>query len=130
MSLPLVASSTKLIGEWLLELTDLDASQLDACLAEQHDSGRRIGEILLDNGLITHRELMEALAHQLGLPYLDHIDPSGIDPEILSQLSVPFLLRHKIVPARQENGRLLIATCDPMNFTPVDALSTMLGIRS
>ncbi len=130
MNRPSVASGTKLIGEWLLELTDLDPSQLEACLAEQRESGRLIGEILVGKDLITERELMEALAHQLSLPYLDHIDPSGIEPEILSRLSVPFLKRHKIVPARQENGRLLVATCDPMNFTPMDALGTMLGIRS
>ena len=130
MNRPFVASDTKLIGEWLLELTDLSATQLEACLAEQGENGRLIGEILVEKGFVTERELMEALAHQLNLPFLDHIDLGSIEPGVLSQLSVPFLLRHKIVPARQENGRLLVATCDPMNFTPVDALSTMLGIRS
>jgi general secretion pathway protein E len=130
VKLPTTLDSAKFIGEWLQQRTGLSLSELEACLAEQREKGGLIGDILVEKGAVTERDLMEALAHQLNLPFLDLVDPGGIDPEILSKLSVPFLLRHKIVPARYEDGRLLVATCDPMNFTPVDALSTMLGLRS
>ena len=125
-----ILSSNKLIGTWLLEATVLQEPQLKATLEEQRASGCLLGELLVEKGLISERELLEALSHQLNIPYLDEFDLKEIDPELLSRLPVPFLLRHKVIPARQENTRLLIATVDPVDLAPVDSLGIILGIHT
>ncbi|MFP6869976.1 MAG: type II secretion system ATPase GspE [Nitrospinota bacterium] len=130
MSEASISSSHKPIGAWLVEATDLHQSQLEAGLEEQRANGRLLGELLVEKGFISERELLEALSLQLNIPYLDEFDLKEIDPDLLSRLPVPFLIRHKVIPARQEKARLLIATIDPVDLAPVDSLGTILGIRT
>ena len=120
----------KRLGEWLQETAGLDSIHLDSALAEQRLSGGLLGEILVGKGLISERTLLEALGRQWNVPYLEELDLGELDPALLGRLPVPFLLRHKMVPARQENGSLLVATVSPLNLAPVDALSSALEMRT
>ncbi|MBI3126754.1 MAG: type II secretion system ATPase GspE [Candidatus Tectomicrobia bacterium] len=120
----------KRLGEWLQETAGLDPARLDSALAEQRLSGGLLGEILVGKGLVTERALLEALGRQWNVPYLEELDLGGLDPSLLGRLPVPFLLRHKVVPARQENGGLLVATVNPLNMAPVDALGSALEMRT
>jgi hypothetical protein len=53
------------IGTVLVESGAIDESQLQAALAEQKLSGRRLGEILIDSGAITWNALAHAIAAQV-----------------------------------------------------------------
>jgi hypothetical protein len=53
------------IGTVLVEAGVIDESQLEAALAEQKVSGRRLGEILIDSGAITWNALAHAIAVQV-----------------------------------------------------------------
>ena len=53
------------IGAVLVERGAIDESQLQAALAEQQQSGRRLGEILIDSGAITWNALAHAIAAQV-----------------------------------------------------------------
>ncbi|MFQ5894276.1 MAG: type II secretion system ATPase GspE [Nitrospinota bacterium] len=130
MSASNVPGCSKPIGQLLQESSGVSPSQLEAGLAEQRVSGRPLGELLVERGAISERELLEALGRQLGLPCLEQVDASGVDPELLARLPVPFLLHHKVVPARQEGERLWVATADPLNLAAVDALSAVLGVQA
>ncbi len=52
------------LGEILLGLRSVSPEQVEAALAEQQRSGKRIGELLVDAGAIDHRQLYEALGLQ------------------------------------------------------------------
>ena len=127
---PLAPERVKPLGEWLTGRTELTPSQLEGALAEQQVNGRLLGELLVEKGFLSEREVLEALALQLDLPFLETVDLSGLDADLLSDLPVPYLLRHKVIPARQEGGRLLVATVNPIDLSPVDALGTILGMRA
>jgi hypothetical protein len=53
------------IGTVLVEAGAIDESQLEAALADQKVSGRRLGEILIDSGAITWNALAHAIAAQV-----------------------------------------------------------------
>jgi hypothetical protein len=63
------------IGTVLVEAGAIDESQLQAALAEQKLSARRLGEILIDSGAITWNALAHAIAAQVDA--LDENEPAG-----------------------------------------------------
>jgi hypothetical protein len=65
------------IGAVLVERGAIDESQLQAALAEQQQSGRRLGEILIDSGAITWNALAHAIAAQV-----DVLDGPAPEPQI------------------------------------------------
>lgn len=125
-----VTDNSRPLGEWLLEHTELSVHQLEASLVEEEGGGHALADILVEKGFVSEREIMEAHSILFDIPFLDDFDLSEVDPELLAKLPVPFLLRHKVIPARQEEGRILVATVDPIDLAPVDSLGALLGVRA
>ena len=67
------------IGTVLVESGAIDESQLQAALAEQQTSDRRLGEILIDSGAITWNALAHAIAEQVQA--IDDTDDQPYEPE-------------------------------------------------
>ena len=59
------------LGEILVQQKLLTEEQLKGALQEQKQLGRRLGRVLTDKGIITEEQLAEALARQLNLTYVD-----------------------------------------------------------
>lgn len=108
---------TKRLGDLLIELGLITQEQLQEALGFQEKE--RLGATLVKHHYITERQLMEALRMQLGI---DYIDLSRC--EIASEMSryVPKNLAKKmdIVPVRFEKDQLLLAMSDPLNFMAIE----------
>src|SRR6202044_4248357 len=74
------------LGEILLERGKIEAEDLDRALELQQERGDKLGKILVDMGLIAHRDVLTALSDQLGLPLVtvDGPPPSAAEIENLS----------------------------------------------
>ena len=59
------------LGEILLQQKLLTSEQLKSALDEQKASGRRFGRVLIDKGFVTEEQISEALARQLNIPYIN-----------------------------------------------------------
>jgi type IV pilus assembly protein PilB len=105
-----VGSRTRL-GEVLLSDNALLPEQLAGALNLQMESGRQLGTILVEQGMLDHRSLTRALATQLGLPTVDlrTVVPS---PEALSYVKEEMARRLLIVPLRMADGVLDVAISD------------------
>ena len=66
----------RLIGEILLEISELDPVSLEKGLALQQEKGGRIGEILLQQKAIQEIDLARALSQQLGLDFMQSLRTS------------------------------------------------------
>ena len=62
------------IGTVLVESGAIDESQLQAALAEQKVSGKRLGEVLIDSGAITWNALAHAIAAQVDALDVNHVE--------------------------------------------------------
>lgn len=71
------------VGAILLENGSITEEQLDAALAEQTRTGRKLGDILTSSGAITWGTLAEAIAEQA----MDPVRPAA--PEVLTPLPPP-----------------------------------------
>jgi hypothetical protein len=72
------------IGTVLVESGAIDESQLQAALAEQKVSGKRLGEVLIDSGAITWNALAHAIAAQV-----DALDVNGVEEPAPSLAAAP-----------------------------------------
>ncbi|MBA2463164.1 MAG: hypothetical protein H0V45_15615 [Actinobacteria bacterium] len=97
----------------LLKSYLLTGQQLDAALAEQMESRKRLGEILVDRGWLFPQDIARALAHQHGIKYVD-IQRVSVDPGAAAPLDPEIGQRYSSIPVRfLTDGTLLIAVADP-----------------
>jgi type IV pilus assembly protein PilB len=80
----------------------------------QRKSGqrKRIGETLVEMGLIEERHVVEALAEKFGLQMLDP-DITAIDVELVRKISLKYLRRQVALPISLEEARLHLLVADP-----------------
>ena len=116
----------KPIGEWLIELGAVDEDSLHGALEIQRQKGGVIGQILIEQGLITPEVLIQALSAQHGMESVD-LNQVEIDPEAVKMVSVSMAQVYRIVPISFVDNVLTIAMADPQNFNALDDLRFMLN---
>jgi type IV pilus assembly protein PilB len=102
-------------GEILISRKVVTENDVKAALETQRKAGlkrKRIGEILIDMGLIEERHVMEALSEKFGLALVDP-DISQIDNELFAPVSLKYLRRQVALPTKIENGKLQLVVSDP-----------------
>src|SRR5690625_1451229 len=104
-----------------MQVTDILLSQgliTDAHLAtafeESQVSGRTLGMSLVYLGVITESQLVAALAHQIGMDFVD-LEDFPVEPAAVARLSEHLARRYTVLPIAFQDGDLLLATADPGN---------------
>ncbi len=116
------------IGDLLVSVGKLTNGQLNEALKEQKLSGKKLGQILIDDGYVTETDIIEALEFQLGIPHVD-LDKYFIDPEITKLITENLARRHILIPVKKERGKLLVAMSDPLNIFAIDDVKMATGME-
>lgn len=110
------------IGNLLIENAGLKESDLMNVLSIQKESGKKLGEILIEQKLIRHEDISKALAIQLGLPFVEDLKPAEIDVKLVEKLSIQYCRENKILPIFENEDFVRVAVGDPFHYEPMDAL--------
>jgi len=102
----------KRLGELLLENGLLTAEQLEAALAEQKRQRRPLGQILLAQGLVDEKALAGVLSLHFNVPQVD-FSRTRIENDALALVSESYAREHTILPLRVDKDELELATVDP-----------------
>jgi len=116
------------LGEILMERGKIEAEDLDRALELQLERGDKLGKILVDMGLIAHRDVLVALSDQLGLPLVTVDGPPPSAPEIES-LSHRFLRQCRAYPVALADSTLTVAMADPLDFETIAAIRSFTGFQ-
>ncbi len=116
----------KLVGEALIESGSLTREQLDTALSSQADTGRRLGEVLVEQGAIGAGTLVGALGECMGVPacLLRH---GLIDPALLQLVGAEEAERLVVLPMFLVRGELTVAMGEPQSLPTIDLLAQMTG---
>jgi general secretion pathway protein E len=115
-------------GELVVEMWGIPASKVGEALDLQAQKGGRIGECLVQLKALTQSQVLEALATQLELPFLAHIDSDIIPETIIRRVPIAFAKQNRFVPLGQsEDDVILVAMADPLDVGTQDALRALLG---
>ncbi|HXV02094.1 MAG TPA: hypothetical protein VFP24_00850 [Gaiellaceae bacterium] len=104
----------------------LPEEKLEEALQEGIKSGKRLGEILLERGLVSESDLGHLLAGQKGLPFVD-LDPTAIDPTAPPLLHPEKARLHGALPIGFEGGVPVVAVADPSNDLVVENVRRALN---
>lgn len=111
----------KKIGDMLLEEGIITEQQLEEVLLIQKDTKGRIGEILLEKGFISEDNLINFLSEQLGIKKID-LSELDIPEETVFNIPKDIAERYTVIAFREELGVLCVAMTDPSNLIVVDDL--------
>ena len=122
-----VSYGRPLLGRILGEKFNLLDSKLDEALAYQREKGGRLGEALLHLRALREEELLEALALQFELEWVPHLETAQIDHALIKKVPISFSRRYRILPIRDEDEVVIVATTDPLETVALDDLRLLLG---
>ncbi|MFB3890801.1 MAG: GspE/PulE family protein [Phycisphaerae bacterium] len=109
------------IGEVLVEEGVLSRDQLARALAEQKASGQFLGELLVARGLVSHEQLVKVLAARLGVRGC--VLKAGLaDPAMLEIIGEEEALRLKALPMFKVRETLTVAMAEPQSLPAIDRL--------
>jgi type IV pilus assembly protein PilB len=116
------------LGSLLVRAGLITPEQLELALLDQEQLRRRLGEILVDLGWVTSRDVACALAEQYGLDLVDlsELEP---DPGVGGLLAPELARRYQALPLEVlPEGVLLVAVADPTDVGACDELRQLLPL--
>ncbi len=117
----------KRIGQILVDLGLVDDNQLATMLEEQSSrSGELLGGVGVSLNFYTDEQLGEALAEQWSTTFVTLYD-RAIPSEVIRLVSEPMAQLYRVVPLELSGNRLTIASADPQKIQIADELRTLLG---
>lgn len=115
----------KALGAVLVHDGLISEDQLAEAEQVQRDEGRSLGRVLVERGYLEERDLVKALAEQIGMPFVD-LSETDIDPVAASSVPESLCKRYSCVPLHyQEDGALVVAMSDPANVFALDDIRSL-----
>lgn len=116
------------IGDLLVQHRVISHEQLMSALAEQKKSGRKLGRTLIDLNFISETDLLNFLSRQLQIPFLD-IAQYKRKPEVCKQLPENLARRFRVMLLESNDNDVLLAMADPTDLMGLDEISRVLKKR-
>ena len=118
----------KQIGRLLLDRGIITESQLIEALEEQKKTGELLGRVFVRKGFISKADLLNVLVGQSGLETID-LGKTEISEKAISSVSASVAQMYKIIPVEIDDNTLTVAISDPSNIRIVDDLRLLLGFK-
>ena len=109
------------LGDILIENGVITPIELDEALQRQRITGEMIGRVLVTMGLCEEQDVVEALGQQAGMERID-IGRLSVGEDILRMLSTDVVRFYNVVPVRFKDNTLTVAMADPLNISVLDDL--------
>src|SRR3954452_1600031 len=116
------------IGEVLVQEGLLSEAQLKKALIEQQSSGRPLGEMLMEQGVISGATLVQMLARNLGVPGVQ-LRHGLIDPAVFKMVGADEPERLPPLPMFKVPGPLTVAMTEPQSLPKIDRLRQLTGCK-
>ena len=113
------------LGDLLLENKVISKEQLETALADQRKSGRRLGRVLIENGYLTEDALLDFLSRQLRIPYVD-LRRYTFVPEVVRLIPEAYARRFRAVALRDEGDAILVGLADPIDIFAHDEITRLI----
>ncbi len=114
------------MGDILIKEDVINLDQLKSAIQEQKETGKRLGETLLNLGYIDEHQLVAYLSKQYGVPAIN-LDQFEITQDILQSVTRESAYKHRFIPINRNTDTIVIAMSDPSNIFALDDLKFATG---
>ncbi|MEA5018225.1 MAG: GspE/PulE family protein [Erysipelotrichaceae bacterium] len=115
------------LGEILLEEGIINAEQLNEALARQKIVKKRLGNVIMDLGYADEKDILKSLAKRLKVEYLE-APIFNVELEVVRLIPETLARKYSIVPINIKAGALTIATNDPLDYVCLEDVSMITGL--
>lgn len=115
------------LGELLLQERMITPEQLEEGLKNQVVYGIRLGSSLVEMGCVDADALAQLLSRKLAVPFVSKQELTAIPKELISAFPRALVERFRVVPFRQEGNRLGLAMVDPTDLKAIEEISFITG---
>ena len=114
------------LGELLVDNRIISQQQLDAALNEQKQSGRKLGRILIDSTYLSEDALLTFLSQQLNLPFVE-LAHYRFEPSVVALIPEIHARRFRAIALKDKGATVLVGLSDATNIFAYDELSRVIG---
>ena len=113
------------LGDLLIQEALLTPAQLDEALVDQKKTGRKLGRIFIDRQWVTEVQIAKAVARQLRAPFID-LSSRNLKPEVSALLPETHARRLRALPIENTPGApLRVAMADPTDLNAYDEVARL-----
>lgn len=117
----------KRLGDLLVDAGLITELELQATL-ESKNEDEKLGDALLREGYITEQQLIEALEFQLGIPHINILQ-YPIEQDVIQLVPRELAKRHQALPFRKDGNKLYVAMADPMDYFAIEEIRMATGFQ-
>lgn len=112
------------LGDLLVEKGLISNAELESCLEESIGSGVRIGQTLIDRGYLSEDQVLRAVCEQQGFEYID-LDGIDTDFKITAKVTGQTLKKYGAFPIREDELNIVFTFKDPLDLRAQDAIQRL-----
>lgn len=117
----------KRLGDLLVESGLITETELTETLTTK-SAEEKLGDALIREGHLTEQQLIEVLEFQLGIPHINILQ-YPVEQEVIQLISKDLAKRHLVLPVRIEGNKLYVAMADPMDYFAQEELRMATGYQ-
>jgi len=118
---PASAPPVKKLGEILVDAGLITPEQLSQAVEDARQQQKRLGDYLQDEGLVAAEDVALALSLQLNLPIID-LTRHAVQPEALALVPEEYARQHDLIPVDLTGDSLVVVMADPLNMHTLEDL--------
>ena len=117
--------NNNLFGEILKGLFNIDPDEIEKALKFQQEYGGKLGEILLNSGIISEEQITAALSRQFAVPEVKHVvkDFSEVEFGPLMEIEPVWFITNEMIPIFAKEKEMFFVIKDPLNFYPIEVIN-------
>lgn len=113
------------IGDLLVQNHVITDEQLITALDKQKQIGQRLGRVLIELGYVDEDQFLSFLSQQLQIPFID-LKRYNFDVTLIQRLPESYARRYRAIVLSEENSALIVGMADPMDIFAFDELERIL----
>jgi CheY-like chemotaxis protein len=118
----------KRFGDILIDAKIVTAEILAEALEKQRGSGRQLGQVLEEMGVVSERNIAAVLARQFGLKTVSNIARASFGKQLLDLVDADTATKKFIFPLKLEGKSLFLAMVNPLDIETIDNLTFAKGL--
>ena len=116
------------LGDLLVKEGLINQEQLQRALADQKGSNEKLGSILVRLDIINEDQLIDFLSKQYGIPSIT-LSQLDVDVEVVKLVPAQIARKYEVLPIKRAGNQLTLAMADPTNVFAVDDVGFMTNLQ-
>jgi type IV pilus assembly protein PilB len=121
-----MVTQRKHLGEILYKARLVEKQAIIDAIKNAKSKNKRLGEFLVEQGIINEDVLAKAIANQFNLEYVN-LDKATVPPDATKMIPEELIKKHNILPLGINNGRIKVLLSDPLDLQTMDAIRFRLN---